>query len=351
MEKRTIVFLFLLLLLLTGSCHVRDRKKEIVLDLGRPLSALERDSLEAWNLKRPEIRLVERNRLWQSEIVNLAVMGVAYMPDVFITDGLTGRFLARTDRVLSLTEFVTPKPGLAYLGEAWGIPAGRENVLVVVSDGDTVHTPGFISGTDLLCASLADSLGQAWLRHIVAGDRKSAFTDSCFVGVLSRLQDSLRSGNVVDEEDFIRGGCSSILIGGDALYRMLGRLREANPDRYSRLVFRAFRGGAVPRGYDKGFFINARLALDGPRFFDCLSLCQALSPDPGEPEDDTIRRLQDLLDTAPHAALPVLFISPGFWSTADYVISELVTGDKTLEEYAAILQDSYEQNYLNGEKR
>ena len=63
-----------------------------------------------------------------------------------------------------------------------------------------------------------------------------------------------------------------------------------------------------------------------------------------------MRRLQDLLDTAPHAALPVLFISPGFWNTVDYVISELPTGGKTLEEYAAILQDSYELYYLNSER-
>lgn len=345
MGKRIIITLALSLLLC--ACGSSD-KDIIVMDLGE-LSPVMRDSLEAWKAAHPDVKIKERKRLWDSDIASLSVMGTKFMPDVFITDGLIGRFLAQSGKVFNLNDYTVALPGLAYGGTAWAFPAQRETVMLVIYDGDSTEEPEFLSAEGLFSACLSDSLGQQWLQHIVAADKQAAFTDRFFVERLSDMQETMQERPFVTVNDFVEGRCTSLLVGGEDLYELLDRVKSRDVERYARLSFRPYAGDAVLRGYDWGLFVSAALSRNHKKLFNCLTLCSALSPPGGdEPIDDTMRRLREMLDSAAPAAIPTHYISSGFWNYVRLnVFSRLASTDKTIQEIAAILQDVYEQDYLN----
>ena len=349
MAKRIISAFALALGLIACVCCSRRDKDAIIVDLGDVPTQMQ-DSLEAWKSAHPDVKIQQRRRVQEKDVRSLAVLGADHMPDVFITDGLTGRLLSRMGRLQSLDGFVGALPGLGFSGSAWAFPARREAITLVVFDKNTTDEPGFLSETDLLAGFLSDSLGQTWLQHMVAGDREAAFTDRFFVERLSLVQERALTGGCMTVDDFVTGKCTSILVGGENMYALLERIKEQDPERYNRLQFRPFMGDAILRGYDYGIFISASTVINPDTLLNCLSLCEALTPqEETDPKDETLRRLHELLDSAPHAAIPTQFFSFQFWDRArSNCFSRLSsTGYRNLSEHTAYLQNAYEQEYLS----
>ena len=344
MGRRLIILGLLVFAFSACGGSVSQEEETLVIDLGQP-TRLMLDSLEVWKSSNLDVCVREKQSI--GNISTLALLGPEHLPDVFITDGLTGRFLAQFGRVLNLSSYTQAVPGLGYAGAAWAFPAERESVGLVVYDEGSTAEPCFLSDTDRLNACFADSLGQKWLQHMVAGDKKAAFTDSFFVERLSSLQQQMKTARIVSLDAFLSRKCSSVFAQGQDLYRLLDSLKLRDPERYAHLDFRPYTENAIIRGYDTGLFISSSMSYQPGKLYDCITLCEALSPEPEEPSDDTRRRLLELLDSSTHAAAPTHFLSFQFWNAArDKCFSELATGDKTLAEYAAILQDDYERYYL-----
>ena len=334
------------LLLLCACGGKKEEQHTLVVDLGQ-IPAQMRDSLEAWKAAHPEISVLERKNISGTDLNSLAVIGVEHMPDIFITDGVTGRLLAFAGRALDLSGYAPPLPGLSYTGGAWAFQARREAVELVVFDPEStgIQDPGFLSAADLLNACFSDAEGQLWLQHIISNDGHAVFTDRFFLERFSWLQNKVHTRAFSSIEDFVTGQCSSLLVSGESLYSLLEQVKVQDPVRYARLQFRPFIGSAILWGYDTGIFVSAALAEKPEKLQTCISLCRALAHKPQEEAaDKTLHRLQDLLDNAQHASVMTQYLSPMFWRYAkSHCLEELATSDKSPWEYAALLQDAYEK--------
>ena len=68
------------------------------------------------------------------------------------------------------------------------------------------------------------------------------------------------------------------------------------------------------------------------------------------PKDDTVARLYEILDKSPKSKILNQEFNFAFWTYAyDRCFNEIGKTDKTVQEYASILQDIYEQSYLGVE--
>jgi len=331
MRKRIVLVILLFLVLLPSYyMGVKDRFT-IVVDIG-PYSQV-RDSLEAWKASHPKVRIKERRRIRNSDFSSLAVLGQKNMPDLFITDRMTGVFLSRIGRVLDINQYSSP--------------ALNENVCLVVSDGEEGDTD-YCAETDILNELLADEAGQEWFSHIMRADGKAAFTDSLFVARLTEMQARLRTMQKASVEDFVQGRCHRLLITGDIKESILQPILEQDPARYSQLQFHAFQGEVLPCGFSYGIFMGAWLGRDPEKRNNAISLREAMATKETVPSDSVQILLKNLENSSRVVMIPTHYLTGSFWSTAGReCFSQLAKGDKTIAEYAALLQNAYEQDYLS----
>lgn len=333
MGKRLIIVWLLVLACCLGGCK-RGGDKAIAVYIG-PYTEL-RDSMAKWQLAHPDVPVRVMNDVGPDDLFSLSELGPDHLPDVMVTDDRTGRAVVRT------TGGLLPAPG--------AFRALRPDAVVVVYDKTREFEPvAYCSWLDLLSCVLADGKGQDWLTHIVDKDFEAAFTDAFFGERLRQMQDLLRTMPQVTPKDFVSGKCPAILVAGNTLYSLLNQVKKQSPELYERLEFRPLSGRAVPSEYCHAVYFNNKTMGQPGRRELCLSISRVLTVNRNDPPvpDATCQRLYDLLDASPQATPVRFLLDRRFWNQAgQQVFTQLKDGDKTLPEYAAILQDLYEQYYF-----
>ena len=355
---------FLLAFLLVG-CEKKN-KNEMVIDIGliyndagelvtAPLEHV-KENLTVWENNHPTDEIIERDRISNSDFSHLAVMGSDHLPDVFITDCLTGRLLAQAGLV---KEVETEEVGtFTYDGKTYAFPALREYVSVVIYDPEKWETGDPVAynaqdGISLSANYLSAAADPEWLSHMTAGDKEAAFTDQQFLKALETVKE-LAANDIpfssvsILIQAFVNGEIPAVVISGDDVYRLLENVKEQNLGLYNRISFTTLKNEILPYGYQYGFFINA--GLEEEKLKTCMDLVKELSEGYEEDLDETLDRLERLKSTIEHRPLISQYFSNYFWIFArEECFSQLLLGEKNSEEYASILQNYYEQYYLNVE--
>lgn len=358
MGKIKLLLPLLLLALILSGCAKKEA--DITVDFGLQFAngsktldaALNRlnDRYAQWKSEHPEISIAERKRINNADFSHLAVLGAEHLPDVFITDCLTGRLLA--DAGLLKEVDAADVGTFTYDGGVYAFPVLPEYVSAVVYDPAAGSGPlgysvenGQTLASDFLSAVLSDTDGQEWLDHLISGDKSASFTEGFFTERLNTLQTLSGDAEKYASADalvsaFVSGECTSALLNGVNLYCLLDTVEAKNPDLYARLALRPLVGASLPQGYQYGIFLKA--GLDGEKLDACLNLCKTLAGITYQ-ED---ARLEELKETSLPTHIVSQLFSTHFWSLArTECISKL--GEITAEECASAMQNCYEQYYLN----
>jgi len=404
MRKITIVLLLAAMLFLLSGCG-KENADITVLNcvlpensygelVNAPVTQLY-ETLEQWRKEHPDLTVEGKTAYVSGEAATRARLGAKHLPDVFITDCLTGRWLAEAGVVLDLTDYVeTPAEPFCYGESVWAFPVMDMEVALLVCDSDVWKTEkgrnkpfenwdqagaAFDAGNDkdgliglgnqngkaavsaLLSTLMADTEGEAWLRHMLDGDRCCSFTDDYFIGKLRLLQALLGSGIFYGQDEtaqevtaaFVAEECPAMIVNGKELYRLLDCVQNTNPALYDRLAFYPLPGSnnQLPSGFGYGIFLNAQLEADPVKQKLCLDLCRQISSHKTErPSDPTIERLESCVGDADTCSAWNQLFSSTFWSGAySACFKQLGSAEDELavEEYAALLQNQYEKNYLS----
>ena len=319
-----------------------------------------RAELAEWESLHPDLNVEERIRLCNDDFSYLAVIGTEYMPDVFITDCRTGRLLAQAGLVMDLSDYAEDVDVFTFDNCVYAFPVLRESVSVIVYDpenwsrGDSVgysNQGGFSIAENYLSAVLSDDEGQEWLDHMIHYDLEAAFTDDLFVERYETIFEQIRNDSAYDSTDslidaFVSETCPAAIVCGDGIYRLLDYVQEKNPELYGRLEFTTYEEGYIPCEYQYGVYLNS--GLTDERRDLCIELAQTLAGAYENEYDDTLMRLEELKNVSDHVPIVTYYFNPNFW---DFVISDCfargVESNMTAEEYAFIMQNYYEQYYLN----
>ena len=379
--KKILIALTLLLIFifaLVGNVKPRDENLMLVdlrvyySDAGEFVTAPLRkllEKFEAWKAYNPRIKISERKRIINTDIMSLAVLGIEHLPDVFITDSVTGRMLADFGFVFDLTEYAKPTETFTYNDKVYAFPVFREFSSVVIFDktkwkkGDVIalgNRDGIAASVNLFSSMLSDKAGQEWFRHIVNKDRKTAFTDSFFVNRLENMKKLIQKGNFYGIEkntstiiqDFIEEKCFAVSLYGDDVYRLLERTKKQNTKLYERLDFTTLLFDFVPAGYNYGLFLNAQLRETPEKLKSCVELCRALTvfDKDKEENDETLKRLDFLIKNKTKTFLSEQYLSRYFWRIArEKCFSQISDNNKIIFELANNLQNFYEEYYMNVE--
>lgn len=367
------------------------------------------DRLKLWEAEHPGVTIQETPRENLSDISSLARLGKTHLPDVFISTCQTGRLLADSGLVLDLSPYME-QPDISFLPfssgdsvyafptllraetvilydrSAWDalgyaeFPKDWESLLesaqmmreqnerYVTTIGLDEHAAASLS-RDLLSVLLAEQEGVQWFDRMIAGDRSASFTDSFFTEKLSKLQE-IRQSAVFEgqdelsekiSQDFIKGKCPAVMVNGLNLYRVMEDVRAKAPELYERLGAAAFPQAAkqwIPLEWTYGLFINARLEDEPEKLALCLDLCRSLAFCEGDARetDRVMEQLRVLEGTAQPCRAVTNYLNPTFWSTANarcfkYLSQDENGGEEAQSpgEYAAKLQNTYEEYHLNAE--
>ena len=359
-----IISIYLAMVLLVG-CEKKN-KNEIVIDIGlkysdagelvtAPLEYI-KEKLIAWEKNHPINEIKERDRIANSDFSHLAVMGSNHLPDVFITDCLTGRLLAQAGLVKEVD--AQDVGTFTYNGKTYAFPALREYVSAVIYDPVKWETGDPVAyseqnGISLSVDYLSVVADPEWTAHMTAGDKEAAFTDQQSLEALEAVKElvandiSYSSVSTLTQA-FVNGEISAVVLYGDDVYRLLEKVKEKNLDLYNRISFTTLENELLPYGYQYGLFINA--GLEGDKLNTCMDLAKELGEAYEEDLGETIDRLEKLKSSTEHRPLMSQCFSNYFWMFArEECFSQLLLGEKNPEEYASILQNYYEQYYLNVE--
>ncbi len=419
-KSKQFLFLILLCLLLAG-CSGKKEENAISLMY---LSELDTEyqemvnaptdkfleTLDAWEAQHPYIPITEKPRHYTSDISALANLGEEHLPDVFITDCLTGRLLSDNEMVMDLSPYMenTNNPDLkpyTYGGEICAFPAVLQSFTVIAYDQEAWKTAGYEAfpetfeslekaartlkknnpnystilgignsngvpaSRDLLSILLSDREGQEWFSTIRGTEKAASFTDGFFIERMTILKDILESDVFSGQEGmdtkttinaFSKGECPAVMLNGVDVLRILETVREKNPELYRRIHFAAFpwKGTQVmPAGWNYGLFINARLKEDPEKLEKCIELCRALAwtETSLDETDETLDRLVTFQEKVEICPICTQYLVGVFWSDAcnscfKYLTEEpdpKNTNRKTIREYAAGFQNIYEEYYLN----
>ena len=145
---------------------------------------------------------------------------------------------------------------------------------------------------------------------------------------------------------FVSGACPAAFVSGDDVYRLLDNVREQNPELYNRIEFTTYEEGYIPCEYQYGVYINS--GLTDERRDLCIDLAQTLAGAYEDEYDDTTMRLEELINDSDHVHMITYYFSPHFWEFAiPDCFARGAESNMTAEEYAFVLQNYYEQYYLN----
>ena len=314
-------------------------------------------SLTAWENNHPQIDVTERERLKNYDIIYYSALGEEHIPDVFVSDCLTGRLLARDGLVCDVTRYAPDVNDFCYYGRVYAFPLFGESVSIVVYDPDfwSAGDPIGVNVDDrytmvncILGGLLGDEPEQEWLNHLTSGDQQTSFTDREFIDALNTFRDVIDHSVKYDSQDslfdaFINGDCHAVIVSGDNVYRLLDQVSEQNQTLYNRIEFAPYVENFIPMGVQYGVFV--RTGLNEERFDECVSLALSLTASYQIDVDDTYSRLAESIDNASSISMLTKRFVWAFWGQADQYLNRFVEGDITSEELAFALQNCYEQYY------
>ena len=319
-----------------------------------------RADLAEWESLHPDVNVDQRIRLCNDDFSYLAVIGTEHMPDVFITDCLTGRLLAQAGLVMDLTDYAEDVDVFTFDNCVYAFPVLRESVSVIVYDpenwsrGDSVgySSEGGLSVADnYLSSVLSDDEGQEWFDHMTHYDLEASFTDDLFVERYATIFEQIGNDTAYGSTDslidaFVSGSCPAAIVCGDDVYRLLDCAREQNPELYNRIEFTTYEEGYLPCEYRYGVYVNS--GLTDERRDLCIDLAQTLAGAYEDEYDDTTMRLEELINDSDHVHVVTCYFNPHFWSfSITDCFARSAESNMTAEEYAFVLQNYYEQYYLN----
>ena len=364
-------------------------------------------SLSQWESENPDVHIVHKERYGTGEVSSLAQLGKEHLPDVFMADPLTGRLLAEYGLVYDLTKYVSGQSEellapFTYDSMVYAFPVLTRNYTAVVYDPQAWKSAGydaFPNSWDALCESAEKLRKMGYLTVVGLGEQSggsvsrdllspfltgqlfdnlieknkiASFTDPSFVDTLQTLQLMLRSDVFADQNKmaekpinaFIEGKCAALLLNGKSIYRLLEETEETNKTLYHRLAFAALPmigqlgtdGLTIPSGCPYGLFVNAKLADDSKKLARCIDLCSALAYQEkyASQADETQERLYRFIKNTETCRTCTQFLSGSFWALAQgncfsKIGDEVDETDheRSLREYAADLQNYYEEYYMN----
>jgi len=366
MRRLKLISLLLLLSVLLSGCQTRPGDA-VTVDInlvgfeGTSFDAQLNEGADAWDERHPEATLYRRERVGNDDFIRIGAMGPEHMPDVFITDCITGRILADAGLVADLTGYAEDVNTFNYDEGICAFPIMRESLSVVVYDPlnwEEGMQAGFCSNdkhtvTDAyLSAVLGSEEGQEWFYHMDEADFEASFTDQLFMDALdevhSLMNEGIPYGSVEELTDaFVNGEVSAVVAYGNVVYDLLDRTRTENPELYSRLGFTDITGGVVPSGYHYGVFI--RSGLDEDKFALCVDLAREIASSYEGITDETTERLHDLTENSVRTEIITNYFIHWFWNYASTeCFSDFYNDDTTSEQYAFVLQNYYEIYYTDG---
>ena len=366
--------ILLLIMLLTG-CG-KDKYDITVMDVLVPhtsnsqhlnLSFHEISSkIVSWAADHPEFRTGEKKLSRSDELRAYARLGSDHLSELIITDCHTGRLLAEEGLVMDLSEYFPESKAESFLynGSVYALPIPEPSFSVIVSGELNIDTSswevlkGFGISRGSLMPTVFSSLfaeDDEWVERLLSGDDTVSFSDSLFLkrfGTFRQMlaQEHFYGLNQSTEavlSDFIAGKCPAVIVDEKALYSLLESAKTTNPELYKKLHFFSLPGG-TPFGYSTDIFINSKVAKDPQMLEACLDLARTLAQPHAPEEDETIARLEEFLTNADYCCIWPLQFNSSFWSYANKnCFDAFEERGKTTEEYAALLQNYYEQYYLN----
>ncbi len=361
MRKIRLIALTLILAVSLTACTASSGNV-ITVDIGSVLpqeaSSGARNSMLGWEELQGDYQVEERERFKTYDFIYLGALGQDCLPDVFITDCLTGRTLAGEGLVTELTGYGDSSLNFTYYGRAYAFPVPLESVSVIVYDplrweeGDDIafcSSDGFLVAGGLLSSALGDSRGQEWIRHIFSGDMQALFTDDLFVSALDHVRSMIRDYTDYPSNDelikaFISGKSPCVIAGGDVLYALLEQTKQADPELYDRIAFRNIEGNVLPCGDQYGVFV--RSGMDEQRTRASIDLARSIASGSMIGSDDTISRLEQLSSDSEHVYMITGFLTGNYWNNAGReCFSRLDDEDMTSLEFAFLLQNLYEEYY------
>lgn len=318
------------------------------------------NGLYSWEEDHPGITVAERERIMDYDVASLAVMGTEHMPDVFVTDCLTGRLMADAGMVTDLTGIAEDSGSFTYNGTVYAFPALRESYSVIVYDPESWSEGGEVGFlysyiysfiNSYMSSELSDDWGRSWEAHMAAADGQASFTDPEFILRLSGALDRMSADTAFDsyselEEAFVSGECPAVAISGEYLYMLLDDVRASDPDLYNRLEFSSLTGEVLPRGYEFGIYVRA--GMDEQKTAECIELASYLADSVPVNNDITMNRLYDLASGSRETALLSNMFTFNFWY---YSLGECYynrdRGNLDAEQMAQVFQEYYGLYYVD----
>ena len=318
--------------------------------------------LNQWRLSNPDIDVVQRQRIRNEDYTALLALGADHLPDVFITDSLTGRLLSEAGFVMEVGDYADKTGEFIYGDGVYAFPVLNRSHSVVIYDPASwssedpvgyVDDGGYSIATDYLSSYIADAGMEDWLESMIEGNMTSSFTDPEFTNLLKTLRERLSCDNPYSSLDllvtaFVQGRQDAVILHGNSVYYLLECVKQDNPELYNRLEFTTLCEGYMPEGYPYGVFVNGD--LEGGELEQCIDLATLLSGSYRGETDAVLERLESSIESSTKVRIVTLYFVNHFWSFANSeCFANLTDGDRTCEEYAAALQDYYEQYYLETE--
>ena len=299
--------------------------------------------IDEWNNSHPLITVEERKQYHGSELGSLGTLGAEHLPDIFVLSGTTGRVFYQEGLILDLSEYISDdEDSFFYDGVAYAFPVFNPSYTVIAFDKKAWEPGESVAiGTNeanVISCLMTDEAGQTWFDHIISGDKEAAFVDEVFMECLIKTNELLQEKGTIS--DFINGDCRAILLSGDGVYNMLERVKDENPELYERTAFTTFDGEHMPCGYERGLFLNVKLADNPEKLKECLSLCRYLSDSNIDLVDE---KLKNILYEKNSTVLWSQFL-PGDMGGQ---LSRVGIKNANLREISARMQDYYEEYYLN----
>ena len=360
MEKVKLVSCFALLIsiFITG-CGIKKNKDDIYIDISLHdaaySKAMENCFLESQAVikrwEKDNSKVYNRKRIRNSDIRQLAVLGKDHMPDIFMTDCLTGRLLYKEGLLLDLSEYIEKDNDetFQYDDGVYAFPALLPYYTVLAYDSAEWKSGDSISADSegLLSCIMSDSEGQEWFHHMIEGDKESSFTDAFFEERANELKKKLKESEPFSLQAFIDGSCSAVLLSGEDLYKTLEEMKTHNSELYERIDFSSFDNKHIPSGYTYGYFLNSKLLENPIKLERCIDLCRTLTTEYDNDVDETMKRLYRCLNDSDHSPIWSQYLCDSFWSRARICcLNQINNNTKTIREMIAPLQNYYEEYYL-----